>query len=121
LQHGTVIAFAGELQPGRLKLEYPRPKSRPLDAGDQMHIRPTSNIHKKNGYAYQNASSKYNQDEIDKMSLPAFQYGESLATGRQAIIRFRELPASTWEISVATISSDRGSDIPPTPPPVESE
>jgi len=50
-------------------------------------------------------------------SLPRI--GESLATERQAIRPAPQPPATVWDLSVPTISSDKGSDNPPTPPPVE--
>jgi len=39
--------------------------------------------------------------------------GESFATGRQAHMAALPLPASGWDLSVATIPSNKGSDIPP--------
>jgi len=45
-------------------------------------------------------------------SLPLI--GESLATERQAIMSAPQPPASGWDLSVPTISSDKGSGISPT-------
>ena len=51
-------------------------------------------------------------------SLPST--GEALGTERQAIWCAPQLPASGWDLSVPTISSDKGSGTSPPPPTVET-
>ena len=50
---------------------------------------------------------------------PAWNWGRALATRRQATLLPLHLPALEWNISVATIPSDQGSDFPPTSPTVD--
>jgi len=106
-------------QPGLLKLQFRSPSFRLLDVGDPRHIRPILNTHRRNEYPYQSAFREHEQG-VGKMACsPASNWGKSLATGRQATLLPLHLPTLEWDISVATIPSDKGSDIPPTPPTVD--